>query len=142
MLYEDLDIIVIDKPAGLLTIANEKEKTRTAYHILTDYMRETVKNGRVFIVHRLDRDTSGVVLFAKNEAAKLAFQEDWESRVRRRGYRALVEGVPEESRGRMAPTCGRPAPIWSTPALRAGTPRRPSPATGSSAPGAAMPFWR
>ena len=56
VLYEDRDIIVIDKPAGLLTIANEKEKTRTAYHILTDYMRETVKNGRVFIVHRLDRE--------------------------------------------------------------------------------------
>ena len=101
VLYEDRDIIVIDKPAGHLTIANAKEKTRTANHTHPDYRRKTVKNGRVFIVHRLDRDTSGVVLFAKNEAAKLAFQEDWESRVRRRGYRALVEGVPEESRGRI-----------------------------------------
>ena len=94
-------IIVIDKPAGLLTIANEKEKVRTAYHILTDYMREKEKNGRVFVVHRLDRDTSGVVLFAKNEETKLAFQEDWEHRVLRRGYRALVEGVPEKSRDRI-----------------------------------------
>ena len=99
VLYEDRDIIVIDKPAGLLTIANEKEKFRTAYHILTDYMREKERNGRVFIVHRLDRDTSGVVLFAKNEETKLAFQEDWEGRVRRRGYRALVEGVPQEREG-------------------------------------------
>lgn len=101
VLYEDRDIIVIDKPAGLLTIANEKEKVRTAYHILTDYMREKEKNGRVFVVHRLDRDTSGVVLFAKNEETKLAFQEDWEHRVLRRGYRALVEGVPEKSRDRI-----------------------------------------
>lgn len=99
VLYEDRDIIVIDKPAGLLTIANEKEKYRTAYHILTDYMREKVRDGRVFIVHRLDRDTSGVVLFAKNEETKRAFQEDWDGRVRRRGYRALVEGVPEEPEG-------------------------------------------
>lgn len=101
VLFEDEDIIVIDKPAGLLTIANDKEKVRTAYHILTDYMAERTKGGRVFVVHRLDRDTSGVVLFAKNEEAKRAFQSDWEKRVVRRGYRALVEGTPEPAEGRV-----------------------------------------
>lgn len=100
VLFEDEDIIVIDKPAGLLTIANDKEKVRTAYHILTDYMAERTKGGRVFVVHRLDRDTSGVVLFAKNEEAKRAFQSDWDKRVVRRGYRALVEGTPEPAEGR------------------------------------------
>ena len=99
VLFEDQDIIVIDKPAGLLTIANDKEKVRTAYHILTDYMAQRTKGGRVFVVHRLDRDTSGVVLFAKNEEAKRAFQSDWDQRVRRRGYRALVEGVPDPEQG-------------------------------------------
>lgn len=99
VLFEDQDIIVIDKPAGLLTIANDKEKVRTAYHILTDYMAQRTKGGRVFVVHRLDRDTSGVVLFAKNEEAKRAFQSDWDQRVRRRGYRALVEGTPEPAEG-------------------------------------------
>lgn len=99
VLFEDEDIIVIDKPAGLLTIANEKEKVRTAYHILTDYMAQRVRGGRVFVVHRLDRDTSGVVLFAKNEAAKRAFQAGWDKRVLRRGYRALVEGAPEPAEG-------------------------------------------
>ena len=90
---------MIDKPAGLLTIANEKEKVRTAYHMLTDYVRQESKFGRVFVVHRLDRDTSGVVLFAKNEETKRAFQEDWDARVLRRGYRALVEGVPQPPEG-------------------------------------------
>ena len=99
VLFEDEDIIVIDKPAGLLTIANDKEKVRTAYHILTDYMAERTKGGRIFVVHRLDRDTSGVVLFAKNEDAKHAFQSDWDKRVIRRGYRALVEGMPEPAEG-------------------------------------------
>lgn len=101
VLFEDEDIIIIDKPAGLLTIANDKEKVRTAYHILTDYMAERTKGGRVFVVHRLDRDTSGVVLFAKNEEAKRAFQSDWDKRVVRRGYRALVEGTPEPAEGRV-----------------------------------------
>ena len=99
ILYEDRDILVIHKPAGLLTIANEKEKVRTAYHMLTDYVRQESKFGRVFVVHRLDRDTSGVVLFAKNEETKRAFQEDWDARVLRRGYRALVEGVPQPPEG-------------------------------------------
>ena len=99
ILYEDRDILVIDKPAGLLTIANEKEKVRTAYHMLTAYVRQESKFGRVFVVHRLDRDTSGVVLFAKNEETKRAFQEDWDARVLRRGYRALVEGVPQPPEG-------------------------------------------
>ena len=99
ILYEDRDILVIDKPAGLLTIANEKEKVRTAYHMLTDYVQQESKFGRVFVVHRLDRDTSGVVLFAKNEETKRAFQEDWDARVLRRGYRALVEGVPQPPEG-------------------------------------------
>ena len=99
ILYEDEDLIVIDKPAGLLTIANEKERFRTAYRILTDYVREKNKFARIFVVHRLDRDTSGVVLFAKNEETKRAFQEDWDQRVLRRGYRAVVEGIPQPPEG-------------------------------------------
>lgn len=101
VLWEDRDIIVIDKPAGLLTIANEREKVRTAYHMLRAYMEEKERGGRVFVVHRLDRDTSGVVLFAKNEQTKRAFQEAWDRRVLRRGYRAVVEGIPPKTRDRL-----------------------------------------
>lgn len=99
ILHEDEDIIVIDKPAGLLTMANEREKNRTAYHILTDYVRGQNVKSRIFIVHRLDRDTSGVVLFAKNEEMKLALQENWGENVEKRVYIAVVEGRPPEQKG-------------------------------------------
>lgn len=98
ILYEDKELLAVDKPAGLLSMANEKERTQTAYHMVTDYVRES-EGGRVFIVHRLDQDTSGVLLFAKNEKAKRAFQDNWEALVQRRGYLALVEGAPPEEIG-------------------------------------------
>lgn len=99
ILHEDEDIIVIDKPAGLLTVATEREKVRTAYHILTDCVRERDPRNRIFVVHRLDRDTSGVLLFAKNEAMKRALQDEWDARVEKRVYLAVVEGRPPEKAG-------------------------------------------
>lgn len=99
VLFEDDDLIAIDKPAGLLSMANEKEREHTAYHMLTDYMRDLKEDGRVFIIHRLDRDTSGALLFAKNEDVKLAFQDDWEHRVSLRRYLAVVQGRPPEEQG-------------------------------------------
>ena len=96
IIYEDEDIIVIDKPAGLLSIATEKEKLYTAYHIVNDYVKSKNKLSRIFIVHRLDKDTSGVLLFAKNDSAKHLFQDNWESIVKLRRYLAIVEGKPEK----------------------------------------------
>ena len=97
ILYEDEHIVVIDKPAGLLTVATEKEKNKTAYRMVGDYLKG--KGCRVFIIHRLDKDTSGVLMFAKSEAAKRAYQDNWEKLVRQRTYLALVEGVPKEEEG-------------------------------------------
>lgn len=95
ILWEDEEILVVDKPAGLLSMASDKERERTAYRQVTDYVRAGGDpKARVFIVHRLDRDTSGVLLFAKREEIKRAFQDNWESIVRRRGYTAVVEGTP------------------------------------------------
>lgn len=77
ILHEDRDILVVDKPAGLLTIATESEKSKTAYAALMDYVKkgsERSKN-RIFIVHRLDRETSGILVFAKTEMAKQTLQE-------------------------------------------------------------------
>ena len=99
IIHEDDHLIAINKPAGLLSIANEKEKSRTAYHMVTDYVKNQNMDNRVFVVHRLDKETSGVLLFAKDEATKVAFQEGWNERVIRRGYTAIVEGVPEEPKG-------------------------------------------
>ena len=77
-IHEDRDIIVVNKPPGLLTISTDREKSRTAHFILNDYVRKGVakSRNRVFIVHRLDRETSGVLIFAKNEAAKFRLQSE------------------------------------------------------------------
>lgn len=92
IIYEDADLIVIDKPAGLLSMASDEEKQHTAYRQLTDYVRIDNPEYRIFIVHRLDRDTSGVMLFAKNEAVKRALQDKWKEVVTDRAYIAVVEG--------------------------------------------------
>src|SRR6266508_1799879 len=79
ILHEDRDIIVVDKPPGLLTISTDKEKSRTSYFILTDYVRKgySKSRNRIFIVHRLDRETSGILVFAKTIEAKLRLQDQW-----------------------------------------------------------------
>ena len=94
VLYEDGRLLVIHKPAGLLSMASDRERLRTAYRMATDYVRRQDPGARVFIVHRLDRDTSGVLLFAKDEETKRAYQDNWDALVRRRGYLAAVEGRP------------------------------------------------
>ena len=75
-------------------MARDRERLRTAYRMATDYVRQRDPGARVFIVHRLDRDTSGVLLFAKDEETKRAYQDNWDALVRRRGYLAAVEGRP------------------------------------------------
>lgn len=97
ILYEDNDLLVIDKPAGLLCVATEKEKNKTAYHLVSEYLKG--KGQRVFIVHRLDKDTSGVLMFAKSEKVKRAYQDNWDTLVKQRTYLALVEGTPEQTEG-------------------------------------------
>ncbi|MCI2106182.1 MAG: RluA family pseudouridine synthase [Intestinimonas sp.] len=97
ILYEDEELLVVDKPAGLLTIASDREKQKTAYRMAMDYLQSEHK--RVFIVHRLDRDTSGVLLFAKNEDLKRAFQDRWAENILDREYLAVVEGGPKAGRG-------------------------------------------
>ncbi|MEW6595377.1 MAG: RluA family pseudouridine synthase [Thermodesulfobacteriota bacterium] len=97
VVYEDDALIVINKPAGLLSIATEKEKQRTAYYRLNAHFRERDAAARIFVVHRLDRDTSGLLVFAKSEAAKKALQEQWPQVEKH--YAAVVEGVPAEAQG-------------------------------------------
>ena len=99
ILFEDEELIAVNKPVGLLSVATDREKTATAYHILTDYVRAAWPDLRIYIIHRLDRDTSGVLLFAKTPQVKLAFQEDWNALVRKREYFAVVEGVPQKKSG-------------------------------------------
>lgn len=101
IVYEDDYIIIINKPGGLLTIATAKEKEKTLYHYVSSYLKEKNKNNRVFIVHRLDKETSGIVLFAKDEKTKNLFQKDWNNLVSIRGYYALVHGTLVKKKNRL-----------------------------------------
>ncbi|GAA3411050.1 RluA family pseudouridine synthase [Paenibacillus hodogayensis] len=92
ILHEDADLIVIHKEAGLLSIATEQEKELTAYRQLSDHVRNADPRARIFVVHRLDRDTSGVMMFAKSERVQQLLQNDWHNAVQERTYAALVEG--------------------------------------------------
>lgn len=96
IVYEDDDIIVVNKGYGLLSMGNDKEKDSTAYAILRDYVKWSNPMNKIFIVHRLDRDTSGLMMFAKNEHAKRTLQHNWNNMVLNRKYLAVVEGVPEQ----------------------------------------------
>lgn len=95
ILYEDKYIIAVYKKAGLLTISTEKKDEKTLYHFVSDYLKKKNKNAKVFIIHRLDRDTSGIVIFAKDEKTKRLCQDNWDSIVKMRGYMAVVEGKLE-----------------------------------------------
>lgn len=97
IIYEDKNIIVVNKPHGLLTIATEKEQN-TLYHIVREYIKKDNKNNKLFVIHRLDKDTSGIIIFAKNEKIKNLYQENWNHIVIKRGYIAIVEGkLPKKS---------------------------------------------
>jgi 23S rRNA pseudouridine1911/1915/1917 synthase len=92
ILYEDQDIIVVNKPAGLLSIAAGGEREKTAYWILAEYLRKKGEKRRPAVLHRMYRDTSGVMLFVKSALVKRRFMQNWNSMVIERRYIALVEG--------------------------------------------------
>ena len=94
IVYEDEWIVAVNKPSGLLTVATDREKEKTAYALLSENRR-----GKLCVVHRLDRDTSGVLLFAKSYEIKEALQEDWNDRILLREYLAVCEGSFESKKG-------------------------------------------
>ncbi len=94
IIHEDQDILVVEKPPGLLTVGTDRDKTRTVYYALTDYVRkgQAKSKNRIFIVHRLDREASGILVFAKNEEARDYLQKNWKDV--KKTYFALVHGNP------------------------------------------------
>ena len=101
ILFEDDDIIVVNKPSGLLSIATRKEKDKTLYHLVSEYLKSKNKRARVYIVHRLDKDTSGIVILAKNEKIKKQLQDNWNEYVSLREYTAVVHGNLDKKKGRI-----------------------------------------
>ena len=96
IIYEDKYIIVINKPSHLLTISTDNEKEKTLFHKVIMYEKRKNKNNKVFVVHRLDKDTSGLVLFAKDEKIKFKLQNNWDKDTKR-GYVAVVNGHTKDS---------------------------------------------
>jgi len=99
VLYEDEDLIVVDKPAGLPTMAPEGSRTRSLLDAVSAIIRRRNPKGRAALVHRLDRDTSGVIAFAKHARAKASLMARWNDAVDERVYLALAEGEPAEAEG-------------------------------------------
>ena len=91
IIYEDNDIIVIDKPSKILTISNKNEKVNTLYRMVSDYLRKEHK--KVFIIHRLDFDTSGIIMFAKSQKVQKLYQDNWNDLAKIREYTAIVDGI-------------------------------------------------
>ena len=99
IVHEDADIIVIDKNSGLLSMASDKEKVKTAYSILSEYVKRFDPKNLIFIVHRLDRETSGLMMFAKSKKVQEILQKDWNESIVERSYVVVVEGEVEKTEG-------------------------------------------
>ncbi len=100
IVYEDEYFIVIDKESGLLSVATEKEKMETAYRRVNDYVKRKKPDNRIFVLHRLDREVSGLMLFAKSEEIRLMMKKNWNRLLKHRLYTAVVEGriLPENGK--------------------------------------------
>jgi len=99
IVFEDQYLIVVEKAAGLLSIATQKERVRTAYSILSEYVKSQHPGNKIFVVHRLDRETSGLMLFAKDPDVQYEMQNNWKYAVSQRRYTAVVEGKLETGDG-------------------------------------------
>ena len=102
LVYEDDSLIVVEKKQGLLSVPSVAGSTETtAYSILRAYMKKQNPRAGVFVVHRLDRETSGLLVFAKTADLQHYMREYWRQIVTRRTYIAVAEGIPEKKEGRI-----------------------------------------
>lgn len=99
VVWEDKWLIVVKKETGLLTVVNKHEPVLSAQTYLDAYMQFKKDGERVYVVHRIDRDTSGVLLFAKNEETQWKLRSNWNEAVHSRRYIAIVEGCPKQLSG-------------------------------------------
>lgn len=99
IIYEDKEILVINKPSGLLTVSTPKEKEKTLFHEVSEYVKKSNPKAKIFIINRLDKDTSGIVLFAKNQSVKYMYQNNWDKLAVKRCYVAVVKGTLKQKIG-------------------------------------------
>lgn len=125
IVYEDDDIIVINKGYGLLSVGTGGNKNEpTAYNILKDYVKSIDPANKIFVVHRLDRGTSGLMMFARNPQAQEAMQHNWKNMVLDRRYVAVLEGNLEDDEGTVRSNLGETSQyeVYSTPETGSGKP--------------------
>ena len=101
IIYEDDKYLVVNKPSGMLTVSTDKEKNRTLYHLVREYIHSKKNHEKIFIVHRLDRETSGLVLFCKDEKLRDNIQENWEKVAVKREYVAVVVGILDKKKDKL-----------------------------------------
>ena len=99
LLYEDAYLIVVEKKEGLLSVATDHQKERTAQHILNEYVKRENRNNRIYVVHRLDRETSGIMMYAKDEKTQHTLRDNWHHIVTDRRYVTIVQGEMEKDQG-------------------------------------------
>ena len=92
IIYEDEYFLVVNKPPGLLSIGTNKEKEKTAYHLTREFIKKRNEKDKIYILHRLDKDTSGVLVFVKDNTLKNLLQNNWQNLVINREYTAVIEG--------------------------------------------------
>ena len=97
IIYEDEDIVVVNKPCGLLTEATANEREKTAFYLMKEYLKK--KNEKIYLVHRLDQYTSGILMFVKNKKLYDVLTSSWNESVTERGYVAIVEGMMKNKNG-------------------------------------------
>ena len=100
--FEDDYIIVANKGYGLLSVSSDRIKERTAFHILSDYLKEDDPSAKLFVIHRLDRDTSGLIMFAKSEEVQFKLQRSWNEMVLDRRYVAVISGHIDPAEGEIS----------------------------------------
>lgn len=101
IIYEDDDILVVNKKHGTLSMSTGKDDEITCYSLMTEHVRRRGRNNRIFIVHRLDRETSGLLMFAKSEKVQQILQDNWNENIIARTYVAVVEGKVEQDKGQI-----------------------------------------
>ncbi len=99
VVFEDDHIMVVYKNEGFLTVGTDREKLQTVYHVLNQYMKTYGQDKRIFVVHRLDRETSGLLVFAKSKEVQETLQSNWETLMLERSYTAIVKGQMPEQEG-------------------------------------------
>lgn len=99
IIYEDKKLLIVNKPSKYLTIATDKQQWNNLYQEVSDYVKKQHPKNKIFIVNRLDRDTSGIVVFAKEEKLKKELQENWNELANPREYLAIVEGKVSKDKG-------------------------------------------